>query len=72
MLVEVQVSSMKRDVGRRLMERQDQIAVPLDVLRALVATHLFGTGAALLALQRPPAAHAGRAHPEALSRLPVA
>ena len=44
----------------------------LDVPRALVAAHLFGTGAALLALQRPPAAHAGCAAPEALAHLPVA
>ena len=44
----------------------------LDVLRALVPSHLLGTGAALLALERSPAAQAGCANPKALSHLPVA
>jgi hypothetical protein len=43
----------------------------LNVLRALIATHLLGTGAALLALERSPAAQAGCADPEALSHLLV-
>src|SRR6476620_614587 len=62
----------ERDVGCRLVERQDQLAVALDAMRAPVTAHRFSARVALLAFACPPAAHARRTHPEALGYLPMA
>lgn len=63
---------LQRDVRLGLVERHHQIAVSFDHTRALIAAHRPRACVALLALQHPPAAHAGRADPETLTGLTMA
>lgn len=57
------------DAGLRLVERQDQLGMSLDPVRALIATHRLGRDVALPSELAAPAARTRQADPEALGRL---
>src|ERR1700722_1033695 len=55
---------LDRELRLRLQDGEDRISVSLNPLGPAVAAHRSSPRLALLALKRPPPAHAGCAHPE--------
>ena len=60
---------VQEDAGLRLVERQDQMGMGLDPVRAPISTQRLGRDVALTGELPAPAARARQADPEALGRL---